>query len=117
MTFIARLSTRDAGFEDRLARLLAFESAQDERIEKTVDAILRDVRVRGDDAVLEYTNRFDQLQATSLGALEIVRADLDRALAGLPAPRREALEQAAARTVGMVTSLTLLGMLLLQRAL
>ena len=97
MTGIARLSTRDPGFEMKLAKLLAFESAQDEQIEKTVEAILRDVRSRGDEAVLEYTNRFDRLGASRLSALEISRNDLDQALAGLPAPRRAALEQAAAR--------------------
>jgi len=97
MSGIARLSTRDAVFEATLARLLVFESAQDERIETTVEAILRDVRSRGDEAVLEYTNKFDQLGATSIAALEIPRPDFDRALAGLPAARRGALEQAAAR--------------------
>jgi histidinol dehydrogenase len=97
MSGIARLSTREAGFEAKLAKLLAFESTQDEHIESTVEAILRDVRSRGDEAVLEYTNRFDHLGASSIAALEIPRKDLDRALAGLPAARRGALEQAAAR--------------------
>ena len=100
MTGIARLSTRESGFEAKLTKLLAFESNQDERIESTVEAILRDVRLRGDDAVLEYTKRFDQLEAGSLAALEISRNDLDRALAGLPAVRRGALEFAAARIRG-----------------
>jgi histidinol dehydrogenase len=100
MTGIARLSTRESGFEAKLAKLLAFESIQDERIESTVEAILRDVRSRGDEAVLEYTNKFDQLEAGSIAALEISRNDLDRALAGLPAVRRGALEQAAARIRG-----------------
>ncbi len=97
MSGIARFSTREAGFEARLAKLLAFESAQDDRIEGTVEAILRDVRLRGDEAVLEYTNKFDRLGASSIAELEIPRKDLDRALAGLPQARRGALEQAAAR--------------------
>jgi histidinol dehydrogenase len=97
MSGIARFSTREAGFEARLAKLLAFESAQDDRIEGTVEAILRDVRLRGDEAVLEYTNKFDRLGASSIAELEIPRKDLDRALAGLPQARRDALEQAAAR--------------------
>jgi histidinol dehydrogenase len=100
MSGIARLSTRDAGFEAKLAKLLAFEGALDERIESTVEAILRDVRSRGDEAVLEYTNKFDHLGATSFASLEIPRQDLDRALAGLPGVRRDALEQAAARIRG-----------------
>ncbi|MEO8156950.1 MAG: histidinol dehydrogenase [Betaproteobacteria bacterium] len=97
MSGIARFSTLDSGFDDRLARLLVFESAQDERIESTVAAILRDVRLRGDEAVLEYTNRFDQLGATSVAMLEIAQKDLQQALERLPAARRSALEQAAAR--------------------
>ena len=97
MTGIARLSTGEPGFEMKLAKLLAFDSAQDEIIERTVEAILCDVRSRGDEAVLEYTNRFDRLKADRLAALEIPHEDLDHALAGLPAARRAALEQAAAR--------------------
>ena len=97
MTRIARLATRESGFEAKLTKLLAFDSNQDERIERTVEAILRDVRLRGDEAVLEYTNRFDQLEARSLASLEVSRNDLDRALGGLSPPRRSALEQAAAR--------------------
>ncbi|MEK6210735.1 MAG: histidinol dehydrogenase [Pseudomonadota bacterium] len=97
MIGIARLSTRDADFDTRLAGLLAFENTQDERIEDTVAAILREVKARGDDAVLEYTRKFDQLDARSLAELEIGKADLERALAALPGARRDALEQAAAR--------------------
>lgn len=97
MIRIARLSTRDADFDTRLAGLLAFDNTQDERIEDTVAAILREVKARGDDAVLEYTRKFDQLEARSVAELEIGKADLERALAGLPGERRDALEQAAAR--------------------
>jgi histidinol dehydrogenase len=97
MSGMARLSTRDPQFERKLAKLLAFESTQDDRTESTVEAILRDVKARGDEAVLEYTRRFDELEAPSLASLELTRGDLDRALAGLPAARRGALEQAAAR--------------------
>ena len=97
MTGIARLSTRDADFVTRLAGLLAFENTQDERVEDTVAAILREVKARGDDAVLEYTRKFDLLEARSLAELEIGKADLERALAALPGARRDALEQAAAR--------------------
>jgi histidinol dehydrogenase len=97
MIGIARLSTRDAGFDTRLAGLLAFENTQDQRIEDTVAVILREVKARGDDAVLEYTRKFDHLEARALAQLEIGKADLARALDALPRPRRNALEQAAAR--------------------
>ncbi|HEV8647174.1 MAG TPA: histidinol dehydrogenase, partial [Burkholderiales bacterium] len=97
MIGIARLSTRDADFDTKLVRLLAFENTQDERIEDAVAAILREVKARGDDAVLEYTRKFDELEAGTLAQLEIRRADLERALAALPGVRRDALEQAATR--------------------
>jgi histidinol dehydrogenase len=94
---MARLSTCDPDFDTRLAGLLAFENTQDEHIEDTVAAILREVKARGDDAVLEYTRKFDRLAARSLAELEVGKADLERALAALPGPQRAALEQAAAR--------------------
>ena len=97
MIGISRFSSRDADFAARLDALLAFESAQDEAIERTVTAILADVRSRGDAAVLEYTRRFDRLAAPSMAALEISRENLRAALDGLPAEQREALEVACAR--------------------
>lgn len=92
-----RLSTTQPDFEQRLAELLAFESAQDPQVDATVAAILADVKTRGDAAVLEYTARFDGLKADTLAALEIPQSELQAALARIPAARREALEAAAAR--------------------
>jgi histidinol dehydrogenase len=47
--------------------------------------------------VLEYTQRFDGLQAADVKALEITQAELQAALDSLPAAQREALQAAAAR--------------------
>jgi histidinol dehydrogenase len=94
---VQRLNTRDEDFDARLAKLLAFESAQDPKVDVVVADILADVKVRGDAAVLEYTRRFDQVQADSVSALEISQAELQEALRKLPAVRREALTAAATR--------------------
>jgi histidinol dehydrogenase len=94
---IARLSTRDADFDARLARLTAFDAAQDEAVDRTVAEILAAVKSRGDAAVLEYTARFDGVTAGALAELELPRASLVRARDALPSAQREALEQAAAR--------------------
>jgi len=94
---IKRLNTRDSGFDVELKALLAFETAQDDTIDQVVANILKDVKARGDAAVLEYTNRFDKTNATSLAALEIPQAELHAALNGLPAAQREALQAAADR--------------------
>ena len=97
MINIKRLSSTDADFKVRLDALLAFEGAQDESIDQTVAAILADVKVRGDAAVVEYTNRFDRLSAASMGELELSQDELHKALNGLPVVQRAALEAAAAR--------------------
>ncbi len=97
MVAIKRFSSTDADFKAQLDELLAFEGAQDERIDQTVAAILADVKKRGDAAVIEYTNRFDRLSAKTMAELELPRAELEAALAGLPKDRRDALEAAAAR--------------------
>lgn len=94
---IKKFSTLDAGFNDQLHALLAFETAQDDSIDTVVANILKEVKTRGDAAVLEYTNRFDKTGATSMAALEISQQELAAALNGLPAAQREALEAAAAR--------------------
>ena len=97
MIAIKRLNSADTGFKAQLDELLAFEGAQDENIDQTVAAILADVKARGDAAVIEYTNRFDRLSAKTMVELELPRAELEAALAGLPKDRRDALEAAAAR--------------------
>jgi histidinol dehydrogenase len=94
---IQRLSTVAADFAARLKELLAFEAAADEGIERTVAGILADVKARGDAAVVDYSNRFDRLTAVSMADLELSRDELEKALAGLPADRRAALEVAAQR--------------------
>jgi len=97
MVAIQRLDSRTPDFPQRLQALLAFEGAQDEAIERTVVAILAEVKARGDAAVVEYTNRFDRLAAASMAALELPRAQLQAALDGLAHERRAALETAAER--------------------
>ncbi len=91
------LDAADAGFGAALDRLIAFEAAQDPAIDQAVAAIIADVRARGDAAVLEYTRRFDRLEAPSVAALEIAPADLRAACEGLPEAQRAALTQAALR--------------------
>lgn len=94
---IKRLQSTAPDFQARLDALLAFEAAQDDQIDRTVSAILADVKARGDQAVVEYTNRFDRLSVAGMDALELPQAELQAALDGLSAPRRQALEAAAGR--------------------
>jgi len=94
---IRKLSSRDAGFMSELGKLLAFEETADETLEATVAAILKDVRLRGDTAVLEYTAKFDRLPLAGAAAMELSRDELRSAFIALPAGQRVALEAAAKR--------------------
>jgi histidinol dehydrogenase len=94
---IRKLSSRDANFTSELTKLLAFEETADEALETTVAAILKDVKARGDAAVLEYTAKFDRLPLADAQAMELPREELHAAFDGLPAEQRAALEAAAAR--------------------
>ncbi|MFM8590020.1 MAG: histidinol dehydrogenase, partial [Limnohabitans sp.] len=70
-----RLSTQDVGFEAAFARRLHWSADTDAAIEQRVADILLDVQSRGDVAVLEYTRRFDDLNAASMAALEITQPE------------------------------------------
>ena len=94
---VRRFSSADADFDSKLKALLAFETAQDDTVDEVVANILKDVKKRGDAAVLDYTNRFDKTNATTLAQLEIPQAELLAALNGLPAEQRDALKAAADR--------------------
>ena len=97
---IRKLDSSAPEFHKALHAVLAFEASEDEAIEQSVAQILADVKARGDAAVLEYTNRFDRLAASSVAALELPMAELEAALEGLDPRRRAALEAAAARVRG-----------------
>jgi len=94
---IRRLSTQQADFSEQLRNLLAYDEQRDLHIEQAVADIIADVRKRGDQAVLQYTEQFDRVPASSLAELELTQADLQAALHGLPAEQRQALEVAAGR--------------------
>jgi histidinol dehydrogenase len=94
---IHRLATSGAGFEADFERLRHWSAETDEAIETRVAAIIADVRARGDAAVLDYTERFDRLQAPSVAALEIGPAELRAAYEAIPTAQRAALDNAAER--------------------
>lgn len=92
-----KLSSTQADFQQQLQALLAFETAQDPAVDSAVAAICDDVKTRGDAAVLEYTNRFDRMQAASMADLTLSREQLEAAWHRLPAEVQQALSAAAER--------------------
>ena len=95
-TAIRRLQVADSDFQAQLDGLLALGDGRDEALEKTVAEILAAVRTRGDEALLEYTNRFDARSA-SIEDLEIPRSELESALQQLDPEIKAQLEQASRR--------------------
>ncbi|WP_374057999.1 histidinol dehydrogenase [Nitrosomonas supralitoralis] len=97
MIEIKRFNSKDTDFNSNLDKLLAFENAQDDTVDLTASKILADIKQRKDVALIEYTNRFDRLSATSGKDLELTQDHLRRSLITLPSTQRTALEKAAER--------------------
>ena len=94
---IRRLSSAQSDFAEQMDALLAWEAVSDHQVQQIVTDILADVKARGDDAVVEYSNRFDHLHATSMAELELTQEQLHQALDTLPDEQRTALLKAAER--------------------
>ncbi|TLM76900.1 histidinol dehydrogenase [Microbulbifer harenosus] len=94
---ICRLDAGSPDFSQALEQLLAWESVADQNVISAVTEILREVKARGDAAVIEYTNRFDRRDLKSAGDFCLDRAALTDALERISAEKRAALETAAKR--------------------
>lgn len=94
---IRRLRSDQADFSQQMDELLAWDSVSDASVQETVTNIVNDVRARGDDALIEYTNRFDRMSVSSMIDLELTQKQLQDALDGLDEAKRNALLVAAQR--------------------
>lgn len=92
-----QLNSRDKGFSDSLQSLLDRSHEQIDGVEAVVEDIIRNVRQRGDQALLEYTHRFDRMQVTDAAELELSAARLQQAVDSITAEQREALDFSISR--------------------
>jgi len=97
MVKIKRLTASSRDFWSQMEALLAWESVSDEAVTTTVREIIDAVKQRGDAAVVEYTNRFDRMQAAGMADLVLDESRLGAALESIPLEQRQALEVAAER--------------------
>ncbi|MCW9089302.1 MAG: histidinol dehydrogenase, partial [Gammaproteobacteria bacterium] len=97
MVDITRLDSTSNDFWNTLEKSLAWEGVSDDKVNTIVREILAGVRERGDAALLEYTNRLDRMNASSMEELEIPQVRLHQALEAIPQEQREALEHSAER--------------------
>jgi len=94
---IRRLDRRAGDFWEQLERLLAWESVADEAVSSATREIVQAVRTDGDRALLEYSRKFDSIEADSVAQLEISLQRLQQAFHDIDAEDRDALQQAATR--------------------
>ncbi|WP_369856885.1 histidinol dehydrogenase [Candidatus Thalassolituus haligoni] len=94
---IRRFSSAQPDFSSQMDALLSWESVSDTGVQQAVTDIVNNVRSRGDAAVIEYTNKFDRMDVTSMADLELSQQQLQDALDGLPETQRTALLAAAER--------------------
>jgi len=94
---ILQLNSSDDDFSDSLQALLERSHEQVEGVEAVVEGIIKDVRLRGDQALLEYTNRFDRMDVDRADALELLPERLQQAVECISDEQRQALDISIAR--------------------
>jgi histidinol dehydrogenase len=91
-----RLNIQDPDFGAAFERLVATKRERQEDVDQTVAQILKDVRERGDGALLDYTRRFDQLEL-DVGHLRVGEDERKAAIGSCAAETLAALGLAAER--------------------
>jgi histidinol dehydrogenase len=94
---VARLDTQQIDFDSQLTALLSWDAVSDLSVVAAVEEIISAVKAEGDQALLRYNNRFDNMQAGSITELELSQAKIAQSLAAITAEQRQALELAANR--------------------
>ena len=94
---IARLNASDFNFSDVLDSLIAWDSVSNTTVESVVREIITKVRIEGDAALLEYTNRFDRRACANVDELCIAPDEMSKALDSIDKKTRDALLEAAQR--------------------
>jgi len=97
MINIKQLSTASESFWQELDALISWESVSDEGVFGVVDGIIKQIRQRGDAALIEYTNKFDRMNIQDSSGLEISRSRLKQSYEAIDTQTRELLEKSADR--------------------
>jgi len=97
MLTIKSLNADNNNFLAELNQLLAWDSSTDEQVQTTVKQILSDIKKSGDQALLDYTNRFDRLNAKDISDLVLEKSRLQKAYEELPSDQKQALDISAQR--------------------
>jgi len=94
---INKLSTQDSDFDSQLSSLITWESAINEQILQSVKKIIDDVIQNGDKSLLDYTMKFDSVNAESVSDLIISNTKLKKSFDNLDEQQKNALNISAER--------------------
>mgnify|MGYP001601044890 FL=1 len=94
---ITRLSSTQSDFQDKLSTLLSWESVSNKEVANTVDSIIADIKEKGDAALIDYSIKFDDVDANSMADLTIDAKTLKNAFDNLDNKEKAALQSAADR--------------------
>ncbi len=94
---ITQLSSTQADFQEKLSKLLAWESVSNADVAQTVDDIIANIRQNGDQALVDYSVKFDGVNASNLSELTIPSTALKKAFDTLNIQEKTALQSAADR--------------------
>jgi histidinol dehydrogenase len=92
------LDMRSADFERRFASLIAAKRESAADVDAAAAAIIEDVRARGDEALAEYSLRFDRVDVAKIG-LKIGRPEVEAAIAACEGAALKALALAHERVM------------------
>ncbi|MDB4821482.1 histidinol dehydrogenase [Candidatus Pseudothioglobus singularis] len=94
---INKLSSEDQNFNELLNSLTSWDNSSNEEVNSTVKKIIDDVIKNGDQSVLDYTQKFDFVDAISLSELIISKERLKQSFDNLDEEQKTALSIAADR--------------------
>ena len=94
---IAVLNSNQSDFQEKLSNLLAWESACNADIAKTVEQIIANIKTKGDNALIDYSIKFDGVSAHNMLDLTIDLPALKNAFEHLNQKQKSALQIATER--------------------
>ena len=97
MINVKQFSSSSENFWQDIEALISWESVSDEAVFDVVKDVLHQVKTRGNEAVIEYTNKFDRMNVQSADELEIPKERLQQSYDALDDQTRELLKKSADR--------------------
>ena len=94
---IKKLTLGTDNFDNELEAMLAWETVSDGNMQSLVAEIIQNVRKKGDEALKEYSEKFDRFSVADMAQLTLTESDIQAAFERLPEEKREALKVSADR--------------------